>query len=209
MKKLCLFFQATLSLLVQDLHGQGTFVYDQQTSTESLPGEAARGIQVSQPIGQSFTPLLSSVGFIRLQLFDINPGNGQGVMMSVNIRTNSIAGPILASSDTVSLVDGFPGNNTVGFVNFFFTSPPAISPGLTYYFQPVVQSGDAWAIGRFVLPNYPGGTEYINGQAGINDLWFREGIYVVPEPAGLALVACGIVMCGLRRGMKRRNPCDS
>jgi hypothetical protein len=43
----------------------GTFIYDQQSSTEANLGEAAVVIQSSQPVGQSFTPSLSSVGFIR------------------------------------------------------------------------------------------------------------------------------------------------
>jgi PEP-CTERM motif len=158
---------------------------------------------VSQPIGQSLTPVLSSVGFIRLQLFDVNPGNGQGATLYVNLRTSSITGPILVSSDPILLPDGFPGNNIPGFVNFFFSSSPSVVPGLTYYFQPVVQSGDAWAIGRFV-PNYTGGTEYINGQPGNNDLWFREGI-VVPEPSSALLVLLGGGVVAWRHRKKPRS----
>jgi hypothetical protein len=42
--------------------GQGTFVYDQQ-STNLIEGAA--GLQSGQPMGQSFTPTLSSVGLSR------------------------------------------------------------------------------------------------------------------------------------------------
>lgn len=199
-KKLCLLIQ--IVLIPCRVQAQGTFVYDQQSSDEGHPGETIRGIQVSEPIGQSFTPSLSAVGFIRLELGDVNVGNGLGATIYLNLRTNSITGPIMGTTDPVFLPDGFG-----GFTNFFFSVPVSVTPGMTYYFRPEVQLGDAWVIGRFV-PNYPGGTEYANGQPGVNDLWFREGIYVVPEPSGLALVGCGIVICGLRRRMKRRNPCD-
>jgi hypothetical protein len=169
--------------------GQGTFVYDQQSSTESLPGEAIVGItSFKQPVGQSFIPNLTAVGFIRLQLLDGIPRNGMGATILINLRTNSISGPIMASTVPV-LVPDDPGNNTVNFTTFFFSTPVSVTPGTLYYFQPVIQSGDNFGGGRFV-PNYPGGTEYINGQPGVNDLWFREGI-VVPEPSSALLFLFG------------------
>jgi hypothetical protein len=177
--------------------GQGTFVYDQQSSDESVLGEAVVGItSFQQPVGQSFTPTLSSVGFIRLQLLDPNPGNGLGTVLYMNLRTESITGPILASSQFVSLPDGTPGPPS--FIDFFFGAPPVV-PGITYYFQPVIQSGDGLLAGRFIPNfNYPGGTEYIQGQPGNNDLWFREGI-VVPEPGTWALLVIGACCLAWRR----------
>jgi hypothetical protein len=186
MKKFCFLIQLAFALITCRIHGQGTFVYDQQSSTESLPGEAIVGItSFQQPVGQSFTPSLSAIGFIRLELGDGNVGNGLGTTVSVNLRTNSITGPILGFTMPVFLPDGFG-----GFTNFFFSIPVSVTPGVTYYFQPVIQSGDACVVGRFV-PDYPGGTEYINGQPDNNDLWFREGI-VVPEPSAVILVLLGV-----------------
>jgi hypothetical protein len=171
-------------------HGQGTFVYDQQSSDESLPGEAIVGItSFQQPVGQSFTPSLTAVGFIRLQLLDGIPRNGIGATILINLRTNSITGPIMASTVPV-LVPDDPGNNTVNFTTFFFSTPVSVTPGMFYYFQPMIQSGDNFGVGRFV-PSYPGGTEYINGLPGNSDLWFREGI-VVPEPLAVNLILLGV-----------------
>jgi hypothetical protein len=169
------------ALFALTAHGQGTFVYDQQSSDESLPGEAVAGIQAYQPIGQSFTPALSAVGFIRLQLLDPNPGNGLGAVILIHLRANSINGTILASTEMVSLPDGTPG--PASFVNFLFSAPVAVAPNTTYYFQPVVQSGDVMLAGRYIPgTDYLGGTEYLQGQPGNDDLWFREGIRV-PEPS--------------------------
>ncbi len=185
--------------------GQGTLVYDQQSSDEGRPGETIVGItSFQQPVGQSFTPSLTAVGFIRLQLLDVIPRNGTGATILINLRTNSISGPIMASTIPV-LVPDDPGNNNVNFTTFFFSTPATLTPGTLYYFQPVIQSGDNFAVGRFV-PNYPGGTEYINGQQGINDLWFREGLYVVPEPAAAWLVVLGGGVVAWRH-RQRRNPC--
>jgi len=66
--------------------GQGTFVYDQQTGNKSMPGETASPIQANEPIGQSFTPSLAGVGFIRLMLADGTFGNALGATIHLNLR---------------------------------------------------------------------------------------------------------------------------
>jgi len=189
-------------LFVSISYAQGSFVYDQQSSDENSPGEVVAGIQASQPIGQSFTPAFSSVGFIRLQLSDLNPGNGLGAAVYLNLRTDSINGPIIGSTDPVFLPDGFLGPNLTGFTNVFFNTPASVVPNTTYYFQPVVQSGDVIIIGRYIpASDYTGGTEFLQGLPGSDDLWFREGIFV-PEPAALSLLFVGASMAVWRH---RRN----
>ncbi len=68
-------------------YAQGTFLYDQQSSTNETPtsGGAQPVIQQSTPIGQSFTPAFSAVGFVRLKLYDVNPNNGLGATLYVNL----------------------------------------------------------------------------------------------------------------------------
>src|SRR5437867_13447920 len=89
--------------------GQGTFIYDQQSVTnDSAVGEGAPAIQSNQPIGQSFTPTLSSIGFIRLFLGD-SAFNGLGATIYVNLRSDSITGPIIGSTDPTFLPDRFSG----------------------------------------------------------------------------------------------------
>jgi len=178
------------------------YIYDQQSATETNDQEGATGIQPNQPMGQSFTPVLPSIGFIRLGLGDANENNGFGATLYVNLRTNSITGPILSSTDPVPLPDGF-GRGSNGYVNFFFSRPVALVPGTVYYFQPVVQSGDTWEIASYSY-GYPGGTAYFQGRGSgdLSDLWFREGV-VAPEPSPALLVVIGGCLLFRLRPRKR------
>lgn len=170
--------------------GQGTFVTDQASAGESTQGEFAIGIQSNQPLGQSFTPSLDGVGFIRLYTGDSSL-NGIGATLYVNLRSGSMSGPIIGASAPVFLPDGF-----VGRTNFLFTTQLSVTPGTSYYLQPVVQSGDTWQIisdgGRNFT--YSGGTAFYHGTASqFEDLWFQEGV-VVPEPSPLAVLLCGVAL---------------
>jgi hypothetical protein len=186
MKANSLVLPTTLILSALAVCGQGSFIYDQSSATNrSFSGGAP--IQSQQPTGQSFTPALSSVEFVQLEFRDFNSGNGTGATVYVNLRADSITGLILSSTDPVSMPDGF----AYGITNFFFTTPVAVSPGTTYYFQPVVQSGDHWdmIVGQY---NYPGGTFFANGAPdpiGF-DVWFREGA-LTPEPSSGLLLLFG------------------
>lgn len=167
--------------------GQGTPIFDQESSTDETPFANA-GVQIQQasPFGQSFTPTLSTIGFIRLNLNDYDSLNGQGAALHLNLRTNSVSGPGLATTSSVTLTNGF-----VGIVHFFFGSNIPVSAGTTYAFQIEVDSGDLWNAVASEY-NYPGGTIFANGLpvGGMGDVWFREGI-IVPEPTSAALFVGG------------------
>src|ERR1051325_10003086 len=162
---------------------QGTMVYDQQSSDESNPGASFNTIQNVQPTGQSFTPSLNGIGFVRFNLFDRGPNNGIGATLFVNLRSDSITGPIIDSTAPVTLVDS---TGSFTFIDFFFSNNVPIQPGTKYFLQPVVQSGDLWGIVGANF-NYAGGELYANGTAFSSDYWFREGV-IVPEPSLTALV---------------------
>jgi hypothetical protein len=85
--------------------------------------------------------------------------------------------------------DGFE-----GYPNFVFLNPVPLTPAVSYYFQPVLESGDAMIVAGDGGYKYPGGTMFIQGSPALQDLWFREGI-IVPEPssAWLALVGAGVL----------------
>src|ERR1044071_2044247 len=157
--------------------GQG-FIYDQQSADENHYMEGGVGLG-QQPLGQSFTPSLSAIGFIRTYLF----GGSSGTFI-INLRSNSITGPILASSDPVSLT-------ATGPVNFFFANPIVVTANSTYYFQPLIQNAvGGWGVFAAQY-NYANGTAFVDGFAVPNsDFWFREGI-VVPEPQSWALLLVG------------------
>ncbi|MFM2083106.1 MAG: hypothetical protein RL380_1797 [Verrucomicrobiota bacterium] len=195
-----LFFVLSLLAAVCRAQAQGViYIYDQQSTTYEVQGAAGGGavIQGNGPFGQSFTPSLSAVGFIRLNLQDVFVNNNLGATLYVNLRANSITGAVLAASAPVFMPDGY-----IGFTNFIFASSVSVIPGTTYYFEPVVQSGDVWGanIGDY---NYDGGKSYVQGMGlGGGDFWFREGIIVpAPEPGTLWLGALG---AGLLFGIRQR-----
>jgi hypothetical protein len=109
--------------------GQGTVIYDQQSSTEAHYLEGGADIQQNQAMGQSFTPQLSTVGFVRLFLYNGILGNDSGAQLYVNLRTSSITGPLLGSSAIVFI----PSGGFASTVDFFFTNGVPVTPGQTYY----------------------------------------------------------------------------
>lgn len=183
--------QIALALVACCTRGQGTLVYDQQSVTTEVAPGIETPIQTQQPIGQSFTPTISSVGFIRLYLSDQTLG-GSGSTVDINLWSGSIeTGTLLDTSTSV-----FVSHGSFGYYNFFFSTPVGVTSGATYYFQPIVVSGDSdnnMVTGLTLGTSYPNGTAYINGSTGVNaDLLFREGIVAVPEPSVISLAALGL-----------------
>jgi PEP-CTERM motif len=183
-----------LCLMATLASGQGTLIYDQQSLTTSPYYRSdSELIQPNQPMGQSFTPALSSVGFISLVLWD-TASNGKGAMVYLNLWAGSIGGTLLGSTAPIYMAD----NSTI-ITNFIFSTPVSVTPGTTYYFQPQLEPGsDDAAVGFYDDYNYTGGTMIANGVpynlSGLGtpyDLWFREGIYVVPEPSPACLFLLG------------------
>jgi uncharacterized protein (TIGR03382 family) len=172
-------------IIVRPAFGQGFIVYDQQ-STNLIEG--AFGIDPSaQPVGQSFTPTLTLVGFIDLYLYDGDPLHDLGGTVYVNLRSDSITGTILASSTPVFLPDSF-----LDFTNFSFATPVAVTPGVTYFFQPVIQSGNLGFGSGVTDASYAGGSAFYQGNLVVDrNLWFREGILAVPEPSPIWLAWLG------------------
>jgi len=184
-------------------NAQGTFVYDQQSSDESNGGVGLNVIQTAQPTGQSFTPLLAGIGFVRFHFFDMARNNGTGAVVYANLRSDSITGPIIDSTAPVAMPDNF-GSVSTGFVDFFFGNTVPLQPGVKYFLQPIVQSGDQW--GMFADSfGYAGGEEYSLGIASSSDYWFREGI-IVPEPSAVALLVAGVGAFWWVKSRKTGNP---
>jgi len=191
MKISCLILCATVCMAFI-ANGQGTLIYDQSSATNPAAGGGGAPIQEDQPMGQSFTPTLSSIGFVQLDFIDINPGNSLGATVYVNLWSGSISnGTLLSSTDPVFIPDGASHLVT----NFLFSTAVTLTPGTTYYLQPyVVQPGsdDPWDVVGSTF-NYSGGTFYFDGAPNLNnqDLWFREGVIEVPEPSSLVLILLG------------------
>ncbi|MEI8045385.1 MAG: hypothetical protein WCL11_28510 [Verrucomicrobiota bacterium] len=194
-------FPTALAAITLSAFGQGTFIYDQQSAT-SRAISADAPFQHEQPFGQAFTPTLAEVGFVQFELND-NPFTQIGTTVYVNLWADSLAtGTLLGSTAPVFIPDGF----RYGITNFFFATPVPVTPGTTYYLQPVVQSGDDFygiIDGHF---NYANGTWFAYGQPVLDGrvLWFREGTYV-PEPSSALLLAlAAATLCAPRFRRLRR-----
>jgi hypothetical protein len=176
---------------------QDVFVYDQQSSTTDWApycgGVFSPGTPPGQ--GQSFTPSLSAVGFIQLKLKDAFPGNSTGAIMQIDLRSDSITGPLLGTSLPVEMADGFTGT-----ADFLFAPEIAVTPEVMYYFEFRVTAGDFWCVDAMEhVYNYPRGTAIVMGRPDPSgDVWFREGI-VIPEPSTGAFLLIGLAAIALRR----------
>ena len=194
---------AILLLTASAACGQVTFIYDQQTSTNDS-GIFIGGAYINNVNGpaQSFTPSLSAVGFVRLFISDNNAQDLLGTILVVNLRSSSMSGPILASTAPVALPTGW-----AAIVNFVFDNPAPVIPGDTYYFDIMRLDGvDTWTA-NINFYNYAGGTLFLAGtpDPSNRDMWFREGIYVVPEPSSAAvfLIGSGLISWRLRKPRRK------
>jgi hypothetical protein len=191
MKRKYYFLQLALLSAAISALGQGTFVYDQQSAVDPAYGEPG-SMPIEPGAGQSFTPILPSVGFIRLFVYDAIVGGGPGGTIYVNLRADSITGSILSATASVMLPSRF-----IDQVDFFFSTPVAVTPGATYFFEPLFQSGSGLQTIAGIY-NYPGGTMFYQNTAYPgSDYWFREG--VVPEPGTWALLIFGVGWIAVRR----------
>ena len=160
----------------QSAMGQGTLVIDQQ-STSDIATVA------SSDVFQSFTPSLSAISFVQIQAY--NPGQEGQEQFYVNLLWGSSTGPIIGVSSLVSTpVNYVPG----GFSTLLFPNPITLTPGDTYYLQPVGQTGYQ-DLSFIIIGNVPysGGNLYVDGteNPSYEDLRFTEGI-IVPEPSPFA-----------------------
>jgi hypothetical protein len=174
--------------------GQGTILYDQQ-STNLIEGSAP---WIYQPMGQSFSPSLSAVSIVQLQLFYSDGINRTGSVLYVNVRSNSLTGPILGTTASVFVPSDF-----FDITNFVFSTPVSLTPGTTYYLQPAIQSGGV--VSSYVTDgSYSGGTAFSGGMPWPeHNLWFREGI-IVPEPQifSLFLTSAGLFLAFRKRAAR-------
>jgi hypothetical protein len=196
-ERIKLAFLIASAMTCTSVRAQGTFLYDQQSSTnEALPAQQIGVIiQSLSPFGQSFTPSFASVGFIRVRLLDNTPSNGLGATVHVNLRSDSITGTILGSTAPVDVPDG-----SLGSVSFLFPEPIAVIPGTKYYFDLAI-SGDLWKADATEY-NYAGGEAVMLGLGrAASDLWFREGV-IVPEPSPAILLTTSFAVLAYFRRSK-------
>lgn len=174
-----------------------------QSNTNFTP-PLFQSIQFFTPIGQSFTPQLTSLNFFDVFTEDFGTSNGMGATLEIEIFSGVLQN-LLGTSQPTVLPDNFAGPT-----HFIFANPVPLVPGNLFSAQVIVTSGDNWGLGSSGGPNssYPGGDEILLGSPQTNnDLWFQEGITTTtPEPSTLLLLGSGLV--GLAGATQRRLGSD-
>jgi len=148
------------------------------------------------PIGQSFTPTLTSLNFVNLMTAAaVLQGSAlQPYTLEVDIHSQSIFGTILGTSEPITVQPVCcigPKFAKPVLTPFQFSTPVALVPGDLYVIQVFAVSEDA-LVGS-TGNTYAGGTMIANGSVQPeSDLWFQEGI-ATPEPDTLLLLGTGLV----------------
>ncbi|MDH3199017.1 MAG: hypothetical protein OEO21_12340 [Candidatus Krumholzibacteria bacterium] len=157
----------------------------EQTAHPFVPDQSNDLILTSQgfvipgfgQVGQSFVPTFSLLDVVELQMnSQLTESGGTAV---VQIRSGTIAGPILGVSQSAS-VPPYPGP-AFTLAHFDFLVPVALTPGSTYVIEVIAISGTMGVFtSGFGANTYPQGTAFFMGAAQPgDDLWFREGSGVV------------------------------
>ncbi len=204
-------------LILPDLSASQTFagtidIVD-QSQTEV---DVVIGIPEVDTMWQTFTPELSAVDFVELQMFDSSLDTNGGSLF-LRIREDTIDGDILGTSPVTFLEDCFqfpegPGCGMIATdlapVRFEFLESVLVNPGQTYLIEIVFDGGDSLGV-AFAADNYAGGVGFVEGFDQFDlDLTFREGI-VVPEPSTALLFGVVCLIAGGRRRWADRpvRPC--
>jgi hypothetical protein len=157
--------------------------------------QGARWDQKLYQLSQSFTPSSGMIDFIDLRLHD-QGGDGRAPTVYILLRSQSIDGPIVASTDPIALADGLS-NKGAEWTRFMFPSTVRITPFQTYYFQPMIlpDTGGCTIYGGSSL--YTAGVLFLGTTPKWGrSLFFREGWMLVvpeiPEPSTVALALAGL-----------------
>jgi hypothetical protein len=181
--RLSTYFFALLLLItsVMASSAKADTIFD-QTNTALPLGTLSQNLSVFSPLGQSFTPTLTSLNFVDLLAED------GSATVEVNIRLGSISGTILGTSQPTVV----PFSLAPMEYSFSFATPVTLIPGDLYVLQPFLISGDT-LITSTNTNNYPGGNQILAGiDQPNNDLWFEEGIST-REPGTLLLLVTGLI----------------
>jgi hypothetical protein len=154
------------------------------------------GWNVAVDLRQEFVPALSALDSVELSIarFSLNPIFPDPGSLAVSIREGGVEGPIIGTSESISLPGFYSGT-----VLFRFSQPVSLIGGEVYAIQPrVISGGSNWAFDAFQPASgigYSAGRLAVGGvpiESG-QDLLFREGIGLVPEPAPWVLLAVGSI----------------
>ena len=186
-----------LGLLDGQLSWAQEFIVD-QSHTNFVPFVDESNIAYG-PILE-FIPSLSSLNAVQLFTRDLIPS--VGATLSVNIRKDSVTGPIIGTSDSLNLPIGFR-----GVTQFTFPQMIPLIPGSVYAIEPRNLGGDVWSTyeNSSLYSGYTKGRMFFNGDENHygydRDFWFVEGV-LIPEPSACALGALALLLFSARAGCR-------
>lgn len=205
---------ATIMTIFLLAEAQGSILVTADQSYTPTSGIGGGPFIFGRQFGQSFTPTLSSLDVVEVLTYDNQPTNGIGAVLRAIIHQGqNLDGAILATSQNLSLADGFGYNSNIflagAVTHFDFASSVTLTPGLLYTIEINQVSGDT----QWVMVNGNTDAVYTRGQGLIDDtktlgydFWFREGptVAAVPEPATLVIWSLGALGCAVA-GYRRRK----
>jgi hypothetical protein len=202
-------------VLAPALGQEQTFkLYDQVVLPGGLPPDGGSGmlIRTNQSCGQTFVPNFTEVSFIDLYLGTHGGRFGaQEETIAVSLRDGSITGETLGQTDPVTVI--YDGTGRFLVQEFDFSRSLSLVPGQTYVFQPLHLGGDDLVTVVMATDHmgssdfYPQGQLIWHGQSGDGvDIWFREGVVVVPEPRTWALMLFAAAVLVVKRRWHRLGP---
>jgi hypothetical protein len=123
--------------------------------------------QAFAPAGQEFSPILNSLEVVQLEIANLM----DTAEFIVNIHSESITGPVIGTSSTVTISGYF-----LDIVTFVF-EPVPLQPQNLYVMEIVQTVGTEGNIGSGTnYSSYPLGCRILYGHQYENsDFWFREG----------------------------------
>jgi hypothetical protein len=187
-------------------HAQGVLIDQSLQPPAIIPGKSyhydASGATLTAETGQEFTPSLSGLDFVDVNLLPQSPTNTG--TFEIAIHQGTITAPVLGLSGQV-VRSGAAGANT----HFAFPSTVPLAPGDVYVLEVLQTAGNSgWAVevptsavvgGQTIDMNYPGGRLIYGGvPQATEDMIFQEGIFV-PEPRVPSLCLLGVLAFGLVR----------
>jgi N-acetylneuraminic acid mutarotase len=134
-------------------------------------------IDGSAPIGQEFVPSLSAIDFVQLYLHHLSAGDGLSNSVAVRIHSDTISGPVLGTSQSVTVGDRSFGAE--GIVTFTFPSPVTLTPGKTYVIELIDLHGPGNVEGLEYTPSpsYGRGRAIVAGNPDSTlDFYFSVGL---------------------------------
>ncbi|MCK5133705.1 MAG: hypothetical protein KAR40_16320 [Candidatus Sabulitectum sp.] len=141
------------------------YVWD-QVNDYTTP-DIYRDIATFSPFGQEFTPSLNCLEIVELEVSNFMSDPAR---LTINIRSDSITGLLVGTSNTVTIQGYYTGKST------FLFFPVELQPGSKYIIELIRTEGNA-GIGGYSPAGYPSGCAVLWGVPYDEiDLWFREGV---------------------------------